>query len=166
MTEGKPIGTDADGYEIVTKAVLELLNQYPGLNGRNILFEELGTSGGIAMSADSGAMIMSERRSITDHIVQQCQHPFFVICRSGDPQEYLKLQVQSFMDTLGKWLCREPVTVNGETVQLTAYPALSGSRYITRITRSNAYGIEPNEDGIQDWLLPCTVQYTNEYDLW
>lgn len=166
MAEGKPIGTDADGCEIVTNAVLELLNRYPGLNGRNILFEELGASGGIAMSADNGAMIMSERRSITDHIVQQCQYPFFVICRSSDPQEYLKLQVQSFMDTLGKWLCREPVIINGEPVQLAAYPELSGNRRITRISRSNAYGIEPNEDGVQDWLLPCTVQYTNEYDLW
>lgn len=70
------------------------------------------------------------------------------------------------MDTLGKWLCREPVAINGESVQLTAYPELSGNRRITRISRSNAYGIEPNEDGVQDWLLPCTVQYTNEYDLW
>ena len=31
-----------DGFEILTNAVLELLSQFPGLNGREILFEELG----------------------------------------------------------------------------------------------------------------------------
>lgn len=166
MEELKPIGADVDGFEILTNAVLELLSQFPGLNGRDILFEELGKESGIAFSANNGALVMSERRSITDHVRQNCQYPFFIVYRTASTQEYQKLQVQAFFDAIGKWLCREPAVVNGETVRLKSYPALSDDRKITRITRSNSYGLEPSSDGVQDWLMPVTVEYTNEFDMW
>ena len=166
MEELKPIGADVDGFEILTNAVLELLSQFPRLNGREILFEELGKESGIAFSANNGALVMSERRSITDHVRQNCQYPFFIVYRTASTQEYQKLQVQAFFDAIGKWLCREPAVVNGETVRLKSYPALSDDRKITRITRSNSYGLEPSSDGVQDWLMPVTVEYTNEFDMW
>lgn len=164
MNEVKPIGYDVSGYEILTNAVLALLSEFPGLNGREILFEELEESG-IAFSADNGALVISERRSITDHVVQTCQFPFFVIYRTTSTKEFQKLQVQSFFDALGKWICKEPVHIGGETYRLTAYPTLVEGRRITRVTRSNSYGLEPNEDGVQDWLMPVTIQYTNEFDM-
>lgn len=166
MEELKPIGADVAGFEILTNAVLDLLSQFPGLNGREILFEELGKDYGIAFSADNGALIMTERRSITDHVYQTCQYPFFVVYRTASTQEYQKLQVQAFFDTLGKWICREPAMVGGETVRLSAYPTLAEGRRITRITRGNSYGLDPNENGVQDWLMPVTVEYTNEFDMW
>lgn len=165
MSEKKIVGYDVTGYEILTNAVLALLDLYPGLNGREILFEDLDVSG-IAFSADNGALIISERRSITDHVTQICQFPFFIIYRTTSTKEYQKLQVQSFFDSIGKWICREPVEINGETIRLSGYPPLSDNRKITRVTRSNSYGLEPNEDGVQDWLMPVTVQYTNEFDMW
>ena len=166
MEELKPIGADVTGFEILTNAVLNLLSQFPGLNGLEILFEELGRESGIAFSADNGALVMTERRSITDHVRQNCQYPFFIVYRTASTQEYQKLQVQAFFDAIGKWLCKEPAVVNGETVRLEKYPALSEGRKITRITRSNSYGLEPGEDGVQDWLLPVIVEYTNEFDMW
>lgn len=166
MEEVKPIGADVSGYEILTNAVLVLLSQFPGLNGREILFEELDKESGIAFSADNGALVMTERRSITDHVTQTCQYPFFIIYRTASTKEFQKLQVQAFFDAIGKWLCNEPVEIDGESVRLSAYPELSDGRKITRITRSNSYGLEPNEDGVQDWLMPVTVQYTNEFDMW
>ena len=165
MEEVKPIGADVSGFSILTNAVLELLSRFPGLNGREILFEELGESG-IAFSADNGALILSERRSITDHVTQTCQYPFYIVYRTASTKEFQKLQVQAFFDAIGKWLCKEPLDVDGETVRLSTYPELSDGRKITRITRSNSYGLEPNEDGVQDWLMPVTVQYTNEFDMW
>lgn len=158
-----PIGVDATGFGVLSKAILEMLNQYPSLNGRTILFEELGKDGGIAMSADNGALIMTERRSITDHVFQTCQFPFFVVYRTTSTRENQKLQVQTFLDALGKWLCKEPVS---PLAVACVYPTLTDGRRITRITRSNAYGLEPNPNGTQDWLLPVTVQYTNEFDMW
>lgn len=166
MDEVKPIGADVTGYEILTNAVLVLLSQFPGLNGREILFEELEKESGLAFSADNGALIMTERRSITDHVWQTCQYPFYIVYRTASTTEYQKLQVQAFFDAIGKWLCREPVEVNGETVRLSSYPTLTDGRKITRVTRSNSYGLAPNEDGVQDWLLPVVVEYTNEFDMW
>lgn len=165
MSEQRIIGYDVTGYEILTNAVLALLSEFPGLNGREILFEELGESG-IAFSADNGALIITERRSITDHVTQTCQFPFFIVYRTTSTKEFQKLQVQSFFDSIGKWICKEPVEINGEQVRLKNYPQLSDGRKITKVTRSNSYGLEPNEDGVQDWLMPVTVEYTNEFDMW
>lgn len=165
MNESKPIGYDVSGYKILTDAVLDLLADFPGLNGREILFEELGKESGISFSADNGALVISERRSITDHVTQQCQFPIYIIYRTASTKEFQKLQVQAFFDAIGKWICKEPVDIGGEITQLIEYPALTEGRRITRVTRSNSYGLEPYEDGVQDWLMPVTVQYTNEFDM-
>lgn len=164
MSEVKPIGYDVSGYSILTNAVLALLSEFPGLNGREIFFEELEESG-IAFSADNGALIISELRSITDHVTQTCQYPFFIIYRTTSTKEFQKLQVQAFFDGIGKWICREPAEIGGETIRLKGWPALADGRRITRVTRGNSYGLTPNEDGVQDWLMPVTVQYTNEFDM-
>lgn len=164
MNEAKPIGYDVSGYSILTNAVLALLSAFPGLNGREIFFEELDESG-IAFSADNGALIISETRSITDHVTQTCQYPFFIIYRTTSTKEFQKLQVQAFFDGIGKWICREPTEIGGKIIRLEGWPVLANSRRITRVTRGNSYGLTPNEDGVQDWLMPVTVQYTNEFDM-
>jgi hypothetical protein len=161
----KPIGSDAGGYELLTKAVKDLLNQFPGLNGQRILFEELEEESGIAFSADAGALVMAERRSITDHITQECQFPLLVIYRTSSTREFQKLNVSAFLDTLGKWICKEPVEIDGQEYRLTTYPEISDGRKITRITRNNSYGTVPNENKSQDWILPVSVQYTYEFDM-
>ncbi len=165
--EIKPIGVDASGFEILTEAVHYILNLYPGLSENDyISFEELEKDSGIAFSADSGALVMSEKRSITDHVKQICQFPFFVVFRTNAKQENQKINVQEFLEKLGKWICQEPVEMKYVTHRLTGFPELSDGRKITRITRQNSYGTEPDADGVQDWLLPVTVQYTHEYDIW
>lgn len=167
MEKNKPIGADASGYDLLTEAVRSLLNQYPGLFDDEVVkFEELEKEYGIAFSADSGALIMSEKVSITDHVVQTCQYPFFVVFRVDGKDENRKLEAQKFLDDMGKWLCREKVTIDNINYRLKSYPPLSGNRNITRITVMNSYGIEPSEDGTQDWLLPVTVQYKKEFDRW
>ena len=163
MNEIQPIGADVTGFQILTNAVLDLLSRFPGLNGREIFFEELGKDYGIAFSADNGALIMDERRSITDHVWQTCRFPIYIIYRTASTDEDQSLRVQAFFDSLGKWICKEPAVVNGETIRLLEYPELSDGRKITRVTRSNSYALEANEDGVQDWLMPVTVEYTNEF---
>lgn len=165
IEELKPIGTDATGYELLAKAIKALLNEFPGLKGQKILFEELGEDAGIAFSADAGALIMAERISITDHVTQTCQFPFLVIYRTTATREFQKLNVSEFLDTLGKWICKEPVEIDGDFYRLLSYPSISDGRKITRITRNNAYGTVPNENKSQDWILPVTVQYYYEFDM-
>ena len=161
----KPIGVDPTGYELLTVAVYELLKQYPGLNKNEILFEELGKSSGISFSADNGALIMTERKTITGKIWQTCQYPFYVVYRTTSTMMNQKISVQTFLDSLGKWLCMEPAEIKkGQYEQLTEYPDLSQGRKITRVTRLNSYALEPNDEGVQDWILPVTVLYTNEIE--
>ena len=163
--ELKPIGQDATGYELLTKAIKTLLNQFPGLNGQEILFEELDENAGIAFSADAGALVMAERRSITDHITQECQFPFLVVFRTTATREFQKLNISAFLETLGKWICKEPVEIDGEDYRLSSYPEISDGRKITRISRNNSYGTVPNENKSQDWILPVSVQYIYEFDM-
>ena len=166
MDEKKPIGKDATGYEVLTAAVRDLLNQYPGLyEGEIVKFEELGETSGIAFSADSGALVYTETEDVCGGVTQTCRYPFFVVYRTAATREKQKLNVQSFLDTMGKWICREPAVIDGQEVRLMSWPKLAQGREIKRITRDNSYALEPNEDGVQDWLLPLTVEYTNQFEL-
>ena len=165
MAEIRPIAADPTGYEILTRAVKDLLNQFPGLDGKTVYFEELGEESGLAFSADAGALVISERRSITDRVTQSCQYPFIIVYRTAATREFQKLNVSAFLDTLGKWICREPVEIGGQNCRLASYPTLSDGRRITKINRNNVYGTVPNENKTQDWVLPVTVQYTYEFDL-
>lgn len=164
--ELKPIGKDAGGYDVLTAAIKSLLNQFPGLYpDEEVMFEELGEEKGIAFSSDTGALVYAETEDILGGVYQTCQYPFYVIYRAaGSAKERQKMSIQEFLDTLGKWVCREPVTIEERTYKLDHYPELSGNRKITKIVRDNSYGVVPQENGVQDWLLPVTVSYTNEFE--
>ena len=160
----QPIGKDTTGYDVLTEAMQSLLNQYPGLDGKYITFEELSEDGGIAFSANDGALVYSEKESVTAHVRQLCRYPFYIVNRVGVTGERVKMATQAFLDGIGKWLCKEPVSIDGTVYKLTAYPQLSEGRTIKKITRDNSYGLEPNKDSVQDWILPVTVEYENEFD--
>ena len=129
------------------------------------LGQELGKESGIAFSADNGALIYSEKEDVCGVMHQVCQYPFYVVYRTASDKERQKLSVQKFLDNLGKWICREPVIINGSETRLNAFPELSQGRVIKRITRDNSYGLEPQESGVQDWLLPLSVRYENTYEV-
>lgn len=163
--EQKPLGIDGSGYEILKNAVLDLLNVFPGLNGDLITFSGLSEDGGISMEPDSGTLIYKEKRDITGGVSRECQFPFFVVYRSGASSPALKMGISEFLDILSAWLCREPVTIDGKTYQLTEYPNLTGGRAITHATRFNSYALDPNPNNTQDWVVPITVHYKHEFNV-
>lgn len=165
--ERKPIGKDASGYDVLTIAVKALLNQFPGLyENETVKFEELGEDSGIAFSADNGALIFSETEDVLGGVRQTCQYPFYIIYRTSSTKERQKMSIQEFLDTFGKWLCREPVVIDGSEERLSNYPTLSQGRKITKVTRDNSYGLEPQESGVQDWILPVSIEYTYDFERW
>lgn len=164
VDELKPIGKDATGYEVLTEAVKVLLNQFPGLySDEEVKFEELGDESGLAFSANAGALIYSEKQDICGVYHQVCQYPFYLVYRTTSTKERQKMSIQEFLDTFGKWLCQEPCDIDGLTIDRPTYPGLGGGREIKRITRDNSYGLDPQENGVQDWVLPVSVQYTNKF---
>lgn len=159
----EPIGTDADGYEVITDAVKMILNQFPGLNSDDdVKFEELSGDYGISFSNNSGALVYNEKRTITGMIHQECQYPFFLIYRTRSDRERLKLVAQQFLDVYGKWLCQEPTIYEHNQPPL-EYPKLTGGRKITGVSRDNIYSQDPQNNGVQDWVLPVTVEYTSKF---
>ena len=163
----KPIGKDASGYDVLTTAAKALLNQFPGLyENETVKFEELGEDSGIAFSADNGALIFSETEDVLGVVHQTCQYPFYIIYRTSSTRERQKMSIQEFLDTFGKWLCREPIVIDGEEQRLSKYPALSQGRKITKVTRDNSYGLEPQENGVQDWILPVSIEYKYDFERW
>lgn len=161
------IKKDAEGYEILTEALKTLLNKYPGLHeGEKIKYEELAEDSGISFYSDTGALIYSEKEDICGTMHQVCQSPFFVVYRTASSKERQKLSVQNFLDNLGKWICREPVIINGSETRLDTFPELSRGRVIERITRDNSYGTQPQENGVQDWFLPIVIRYKYEWEKW
>lgn len=167
MDERKPIGKDASGYDVLTTAVKALLNQFPGLyENKTVKFEELGEDSGIAFSADDGALIFSETEDVLGGVRQTCQYPFYIIYRTSSTKERQKMSIQEFLDTFGKWLCREPVVIDGSEQRLSKYPTLSQGRKITKVTRDNSYGLEPQESGVQDWILPVSIEYIYDFERW
>lgn len=158
----RPIGKDA-GYKVLRNAIKDLLNQFPGLlPDEKVKFEDLEPESGIAMSDNSGALVYTEKVYVSGSREQTCRYPFYIVYRAASSaKERQKMSIQEFLEMFGNWLCKEDAVIDGETYRLMSYPELSEGRKITRITRDNSYGTEPQENGVQDWVLPVTVEYSN-----
>ena len=162
----KEIRYDLNGIPVVTDALISLLNDYPGLDGKTITFSNLKEDDGISMEPENGALIYVEKKDIIGNVYQECQFPFFLVRRSNAGSSFLKKEVNEFLDTIAAWVCKEPVIILATLYQLTEYPKLTGGRKITGVTRFNSYALEPNSNGTQDWVVPITVKYTHEFTLW
>lgn len=158
---------DAEGADAVSRVLLRLLNEFPLLGGRKILFSSLPEDGGIAFFPTSGSVLLSDTEDVTGHVRQVCMYPFNILYRAAARGEEQKIRIKEFLDTLGRWLERQPVqTGDGRTAQLTEYPPLeSGNREIRVITRTNPGHLSAAyQDGVEDWMLSATLRYENEFD--
>lgn len=156
---------DVQGSEIVSTALLQLLNQFPALDGKVIKFSSLGDASGLGFFPTSGAAILSRHESITGHVSMQCAYPFNIIYRASPRSETQKLGIKEWLDTLGKWLEMQPIVVSGVTVQLAKYPELDEGRIITSIYRNSPGHLSAAyQDGVEDWLVSLVLRYKYEYD--
>ena len=165
MAEEKQVKYDIDGYEAVTSALRELINQYPGLtSGDEIAFSTLGEDSGKALFPTSGAVIESEKRSITGKITEIYLYPFYVIYRVGRVNENGKARVKEWLDTLGKWLEQKKVLIDGAWHQLAELPPLTEGREFLSINRQTpAYLDTVNENQSENWAIYITARYQYEY---
>ena len=114
------------------------------------------------LSASLETLLNTEKEDILGRIYQECRYPCFVVYRSTTgARERQKITILEFLDTLGRWLCHEPSGIEGKEYEKAVYPDLTAGRKIERVTRGNAYGTQPQENGVQDWVLPVTVYYKN-----
>ena len=165
MANEKIVKYDVDGYDAVTSALRELLNQYPGLdNGEEITFSVLEETSGIGMFPVSGAVVETERRSITGKVTKVCLYPFYVIYRASGLNENRKAKLKEWLDTLGKWLEQQKVVINREEYALSELPPLTEERKFLSIERQTpAYLDNTNEDKTEDWAIYISARYQYEY---
>ena len=156
---------DVAGYEHVTAALRELLNQYPALpDGDEITFAMLADDGGKAMFPMSGGVIERERTSVTGKVHQICRYPFYVIYRAGGLSENRKAAVKVWLDQLGEWLERRTISIDDTAYKLDAYPVLTDSRNILSIERQTpAYLDSITEDQVESWAIVLNARYENTY---
>ena len=162
----KQITYDIDGYEAITPALMDLLNQFPGLMaGEKISFSTIDGETGIGMYPVSGAVVEQQRRSVTGMIEEVCLYPFFVVYKAGGLSESRKAEIKESLDNLGKWLERKEITLAGDRkYKLTDYPKLTGERTILTISRQTpAYLNNTDEDMGEAWEIYLSVRYRNKY---
>lgn len=115
-------------------------------DGDEITFSTLNENDGKAMFPVSGAIIETEKESITGHVNQVCLYPFYVIYRQALLTENRKADIKEWLDTLGKWLEMQPVTINGENCTLSEYPPLTGNREFLSIDRQTPAYLDSTND--------------------
>ena len=165
MAEEKTVKYDIDGYEAVTSALRELLNQYPGLSvGDEIAFSTLEEESGKAMFPISGAVVETEKTTITGKVTKVCLYPFYVIYRASGLNEKRKEKVKEWLDTLGKWLEQQTVIIDGEERRLEEYPPLTGGRKFLSVERQTpSYLDTVNENQSENWAIYISARYQYEY---
>ena len=155
---------DLDGYDLLTAALMELLNQFPRLfDGDSIEFSTLDAESGKAMFPISGAIVETETTDITGEVEQVCRYPFFIVSRASGVSEQHKENMKEWLDDLGRWLERQPITVDGVKTQLDRYPSLSGRRRFLSIERQTPAYLDNTEDKTEDWAIYITARYSNEF---
>ena len=165
MENEKIVKYDIDGYEKVTTALTELLNQYPALDsGEEITFSVLEETSGIGMFPVSGAVVEIEKTTIIGKVTKVCLYPFYVIYRASGLNENRKAKVKEWLDTLGKWLEQQKVVIDGEEYVLSELPPLTDGRKFLSIERQTpAYLDNTNEDKTEDWAIYISARYQYEY---
>lgn len=160
------VNYDLTGTDSISEAVKTLLNSCPFLDeGETVSFASLQETGGIAFYPTGGAVVLNERRSITDHISQECLYNFAIVNRSYGQNERRKMTAKEFTDSLGKWLERQSVSVGGALYKLESYPDLTGGREIRSISRQSSATLDATtEDQSELWVINMRLTYRNEYD--
>lgn len=156
---------DLDNYEYISKALWDLVNSYPDLGNMAITFAQVSEEKGISFIPTSGAVIVQENTDITGHTEQRCIYPFTIIRKASGLSESAKVRAKEWLDSLGRWLERQPVTISGGTVQLSEYPTLTGNREILKIERTQpSYLREVGNDNVETWVVSLQATYRNEFE--
>ena len=158
---------DIDGLNAASKVLLNLINSFPALDNRTVLFSTLSETSGLGFFPVSGAAILSHTEDVIGHVKQTCLYPFSIIYRAAAKTEDQKVRIKEFLDGLGRWLELQPVSAGDSIYKLDEYPSISGENVkIESILRTSpAYLQAAYTDGIEDWTINLSLHYTTEFDI-
>lgn len=165
MANEREIVFDIDGYDVITDALMALVNEYPGLlEGERFTFATLDENRGKAMFPQGGAVILEEQADILGRVRQTCQYPFYIIYRAGGLNSDRKRNVKEWLDDLGRWLEGQEISVQGTEYRLEEYPELTSGRRFRTIQRTSVAALNNiNNNNTEDWAIAITARYINEF---
>ena len=132
--------------------------------GEVFKFSTLKEDDGMAFYPVSGAVIAQEKKSVTGKVNQLCNYPFYIVYRTSRDSPNMKADIKEFLDSVGKWLERQTVVIDGEKHKLTSYPTLTDERKIEEITRiTPSYLDKTYENNVQDWVISMSLKYRNVF---
>ena len=167
MMDSKTITYDIDGYKIISDALKDLLNKYPGLSeGDEITFSGLLKDGGKSFYPITGAVVETTRTGVTGHVRQICRYPFHIYYSvPANLSEEAKITVKEWLDELGRWLEGHAIAIGDVEYQLTEYPKLTENRKILSIERQTpAFANDPMDNQMQAWEIYISARYQYEFD--
>ena len=161
----KTVKYDVDGYDIGTNVMKEMMKKDQGLEtGEMFKFSTLKEDDGMAFYPVSGAVIAQEKKSVTGKVNQLCNYPFYIVYRTSRDSPNTKADIKEFLDSVGRWLERQSVVIDGEKCKLTSYPTLTEERKIEEITRiTPSYLDKTYENNVQDWVISMSLKYRNVF---
>lgn len=164
--EKKTIKIDVDGSDAVSNVLLDLINTFPGLGDTKVAFSSLNEFAGIGFFPTSGPVIVTESEDICGHVTQMCQYPFDIVYRAAPKTEEHRIKIKEFLDSIGKWLEKQPIKIGDKEEKISEYPNLTaGDRVIKSISRTNTGHLAAAyQDGIEDWTISAALKYENEFD--
>lgn len=156
---------DVQGEDVITNALMTLVNQYPKLEtGDEIKFGVLSEDGGISFFPMSGAVIERDTTDILGNHEQVCNYPFFIYYKASGLSEDRKKTVKEWLDDMGRWLEKQPITVGNTTSILSEYPALTGNRKFLTIRRTAPATLDAVGTGQEEnWAIRLVARYQNNF---
>ena len=163
----KVLGYDVDGEQLITTALINLINEYPGLEiGEKFSFASLGDQGGLSIYPLAGAAIQERKVDVIGHVREKSNYPFAIVNRAYGLNQSRKIKAKEWMDALGRWFERQPIKLGDDEYQLKKYPELSEGRTITSILRTSpAYIDTIEENKSENWVISMSLTYEREYQL-
>lgn len=157
---------DVEGYNLITDALMSLVNQYPGLDeGETFSFAQLDDDEGIAIFPSTGSFIYDERESITGHVTQMCQYPFTAVYRASGLNQSRKINAKEWLDTFGRWIEGKTVNIDGTDYTLEEWPELTENREIREVYRQTpSYLLDDPDNKSENWIEEIIIRYRCEFD--
>ena len=149
------------GYDYINA----LIDQFYEFHGDRMMTDDKAVTAGIGFfNGQPVTVIAQEKKSVTGEVNQLCNYPFYIVYRTSRDSPNMKADIKEFLDSVGKWLERQTVVIDGEKHKLTSYPTLTEERKIEEITRiTPSYLDKTYENNVQDWVISMSLKYRNVF---
>lgn len=154
--EKKYEALSTEEQEAIGKAIYGIMTECPAIP--KSIRKSYGdiNSNTIGMFAENGAIV--RERFVSGAFI--AQFPFTLLYRSKPDSDDERMAREQTLSNIAKWLCGKEIEQNGNTYQLSEYPALTDGRNITGIEqRQNVYQAGKLEDGSVDYQVHLIVEY-------